>query len=205
MKRILRLRMNHAVKKIIILQSIFLIGCGSQSLIIDTYIPSPLVAKNNDINAVILYEDELNDFTFMPQELQQKEATLEIKFGDTQVKLFENIFSSFFTLERDLQDNQESLSNLQIDISLDKFEYLTPQMAANQKYSVWFKYNIKFSDSSMSLIDNWIITGYGEQETGVFQGDEAFSRAIQIALRDTGANLSIKTQNEIDNILKMIG
>ena len=197
--------MNHAVKKIIILQSIFLIGCGSQSLIIDTYIPPPLVAKNNDINAVISYEDELNDFTFMPQELQQKEATLEIKFGDTQVKLFENIFSSFFNLERDLQENQESLSNLQIDISLDKFEYLTPQMAANQKYSVWFKYNIKFSDSTMSLIDNWIITGYGEQETGVFQGDEAFSRAIQIALRDTGANLSIKTQNEIDNILKMIG
>ena len=197
--------MNHAVKKIIILQSIFLIGCGNQSLIIDTYIPSPLVAKNNDINAVISYEDELNDFTFMPQELQQKEATLEIKFGDTQVKLFENIFSSFFNLEQDLQENQESLSNLQIDISLDKFEYLTPQMAANQKYSVWFKYNIKFSDSTMSLIDNWIITGYGEQETGVFQGDEAFSRAIQIALRDTGANLSIKTQNEIDNILKMIG
>ena len=45
----------------------------------------------------------------------------------------------------------------------------------------------------------------GEQETGVFQGDEAFKRAIQIALRDTGANLSIKAQDELDNITDMIG
>ena len=90
-------------------------------------------------------------------------------------------------------------------LKLDKFEYLTPQVAANQKYSVWFKYNIFIKDSNDQLLDNWVVTGYGEQETGVFQGDEAFKRAIRIALRDTGANLSIKTQDEIENIINMIG
>ncbi len=55
------------------------------------------------------------------------------------------------------------------------------------------------------MLDNWIVTGYGEQQTGVFQADEAFKRAIRIALRDTGANLSIKTQDEIENIINMIG
>ena len=82
---------------------------------------------------------------------------------------------------------------------------MTPQVAANQKYSVWFKYNINIKDVNEQQIDDWIVTGYGEQETGIFQGDEAFKRAIRIALRDTGANLSIKTQDEIDNITNMIG
>ena len=50
-----------------------------------------------------------------------------------------------------------------------------------------------------------MITGYGELDAGTFQDDEAFSRAIQIALRDTGANLSIKTQDEIVNIVNSIG
>ena len=92
-----------------------------------------------------------------------------------------------------------------IDVKLNKFEYLTPQMAANQKYSVWFKYNINIKDVDDQSIDDWVVTGYGEQETGVFQGDEAFKRAIRIALRDTGANLSIKTQDEIENITNIIG
>ena len=78
-------------------------------------------------------------------------------------------------------------------------------MAANQKYSVWFKYSIQIQDENKRAIDDWIITGYGEQETGVFSGDEAFKRAIQIALRDTGANLSIKAQDELDKITDMIG
>ena len=101
--------------------------------------------------------------------------------------------------------NSQDMTIILIDIKLDKFEYLTPQVAANQKYSVWFKYNINIKDVNEQQIDDWIVTGYGEQETGIFQGDEAFKRAIRIALRDTGANLSIKTQDEIDNITNMIG
>ena len=101
-------------------------------------------------------------------------------------------------------EDSKSAKIIRIDISLDKFEYLTPQMAANQKYSVWFKYNIQILDDKDQSIDNWFITGYGEQETGTFQADEAFTRAIQIALRDTGANLSIKTQDEIKDIVNSI-
>ena len=197
--------MNNAVKKIIILQSFFLIGCGSQNLVIDTSIPKPLVKKYQSITANLTFDDEIQNFIFSPQELQKREASLEINFGNTQAKLFENIFSSFFSINK-LEKNPEEPSTLiLIDIKLDKFEYLTPQMAANQKYSVWFKYIIQIKDEDNRAIDDWIITGYGEQETGTFQGDEAFKRAIQIALRDTGANLSIKAQNELDKITDMIG
>ena len=196
--------MNSSVKKIILLQSLFLIGCGAQNLVIDTVIPAPLVAKNENITARLMFDEKLQNFTFTPEELQKKEATIQISFGDTQAKLFRNIFSSFFVLGDNNEDDMSGTNNLYINVKLDKFEYLTPQMAANQKYSVWFKYNIQILNMNDQPIDNWMITGYGEQEAGTFQDDEAFSRAIQIALRDTGANLSIKTQDEIVNIINSI-
>ena len=196
--------MNSHLKKIIILQSLFLIGCGAQNLVIDTFIPTPLVAKNENISASLIFDEKLQNFTFTPEELQKKEASVQISFGDTQVKLFENIFSSFFVLDNSNNNDTPRTNNLNINVKLDKFEYLTPQMAANQKYSVWFKYNIQILNVNDQPIDNWMITGYGEQEAGAFQDDEAFSRAIQIALRDTGANLSIKTQDEIVNIVNSI-
>ena len=192
--------MNNALRKLLLLQSLFLIGCGAQNLVIDTTIPSPLVAKSESITARLMLDEKLQNFIFIPEELQKKEASVQISFGNTQVNLFQNIFSSFFLL-----DDTTKTNNLNINVKLDKFEYLTPQMAANQKYSVWFKYNIQILNVNDQPIDNWMITGYGEQEAGAFQDDESFRRAIQIALRDAGANLSIKTQDEIVNIVNSIG
>ena len=197
--------MNSALRKILLLQSLFLIGCGAQNLVIDTTVPSPLVAKNENITARLMIDEKLQNFTFTPEELQKKEASIQISFGNTQVKLFQNVFSSFFSLDDSNKIETTKANNLNINVKLDKFEYLTPQMAANQKYSVWFKYNIQILNANDQPIDNWMITGYGEQEAGTFQDDESFRRAIQIALRDTGANLSIKTQDEIINIINSIG
>mgnify|MGYP001403358761 FL=1 len=195
--------MNNAVKKILILQSLLLIGCSSQNLVIDTFIPKPLVKMNESISVKLTFDDQIQNFIFSPEELQKKEASIEINFGNTQQKLFENVFLSFFKLNNE-SDNDPDKKIILIDVKLDKFEYLTPQTAANQKYSVWFKYIINIKDNNENSIDDWVVTGYGEQETGIFQGDEAFKRAIRIALRDTGANLSITTQEKIENITNTI-
>ena len=143
--------MNSAVKKLIILQSLLLVGCSSQNLVIDTFIPKPLVKMNENITAKLTLDEQIKNFIFSPEELQKREASIEINFGNTQEKLFENIFSSFFKL-----DNTETIPNpetkiILIDIKLDKFEYLTPQVAANQKYSVWFKYIINIKDIGRAL------------------------------------------------------
>ena len=195
--------MNNAVKKILILQSLLLIGCSSQNLVIDTFIPKPLVKMNESISVQLTFDDQIQNFIFSPEELQKKEASIEINFGNTQQKLFEKVFLSFFKLSNE-SDNDPDKKIILIDVKLDKFEYLTPQTAANQKYSVWFKYIINIKDNNENSIDDWVVTGYGEQETGIFQGDEAFKRAIRIALRDTGANLSITTQEKIENITNTI-
>ena len=62
--------MNNAVKKIIVLQSLFLIGCGSQNLVIDTFIPKPLVNKHENISAKLTFDEEIENFIFTPKQLQ---------------------------------------------------------------------------------------------------------------------------------------
>ena len=88
--------------------------------------------------------------------------------------------------------------------NLESFEFLTPQIASNDKYSVWIKYKINIFDQKKDLIQNWSITGYGEQLTGSFEGNDAILNAINIALRDVGANLTIKLENDIPDLLTLM-
>ena len=106
------------------------------------------------------------------------------------------------------RESFDSLTNNEVDIvmtvDLDKFEYLTPQLASNDKFSIWFKYKIKLYDTELALIQNWDITGYGEQATGSFDGDQSMANAINIALRDVGANLTIQLEKEKNELLDLV-
>ena len=51
---------------------------------------------------------------------------------------------------------------------LDAFEFLSPEESRNDKYAVWLKYKIDIYDNKKTLLSNWHITGYGEQNTGSF-------------------------------------
>ncbi len=89
-------------------------------------------------------------------------------------------------------------------VDLDKFEYLTPQLASNDKFSIWFKYKIRLYDSELDLFQNWDITGYGEQATGAFDNNQSMANAINIALRDVGANLTIQLEKEKNELLDLV-
>ena len=88
-----------------------------------------------------------------------------------------------------------------MSFNLESFEFLTPQIASNDKYSVWIKYKINIYNQKKDLIQDWSITGYGEQLTGSFDGNDAILNAINLALRDVGANLTIKLENNMQELL----
>ena len=50
----------------------------------------------------------------------------------------------------------------------------------------------------------WSITGYGEQETGSFDGNQAMANAINLALRDVGANLTIQIEKELNELMDLV-
>ncbi|GIS85851.1 MAG: hypothetical protein CM1200mP17_04190 [Woeseia sp.] len=119
---------------------ILISGCTSQSITISSLIPSPLVDKNQNISVITVYEDEIKNYLFESTPLETTDFTWEIDFQDAQKKIFNTIFNSFFSNIAE-RESFDSLMNNEADIvmavDLDKFEYLTPQLASNDKFSIW--------------------------------------------------------------------
>ena len=193
----------------LILSTIILIlsGCASQSIIISSSVPIPLVLSNNDLKVISYFSDNVNDYLFTSEVLEKTDNSWEINFQDTQKNIFTIILNSFFD-NNDISDSFENISDNSADLimgfNLESFEFLTPQIASNDKYSVWIKYKINIFDQKKDLIQNWSITGYGEQLTGSFEGNDAILNAINIALRDVGANLTIKLENDMPELLTLM-
>jgi len=195
------------IKLILLTLIVFVSGCTSQSITISTSVPPPLVISNSDLRVVSFFNDNVNNYQFKSEELEKTDSSWEINFQDTQRKIFTIILNSFFD-NNNISDNFENISDTSADLiigfNLESFELLTPQIASNDKYSIWIKYKINIYDQKKDLIQNWSITGYGEQLTGAFKGNDAILNAINLALRDVGANLTIKLENDMQDLLNLV-
>ena len=194
------------IKLIFLTLIVFVSGCTSQSITISTSVPPPLVISNGDLRVVSFFNDNVNNYQFKSEELEKADNSWEINFQDTQRKIFTIILNSFFD-NNNISDTFDNISDTSADLiigfNLESFEFLTPQIASNDKYSVWIKYKINLYDQKKDLIQSWSITGYGEQLTGAFKGNDAILNAINLALRDVGANLTIKLENDMQELLNL--
>jgi len=190
--------------------SIFIVvlcGCTSQSITISTSVPVPLVISNSDLRVISYFSDNVNNYLFTSEELEKTDNSWEINFEDTQKNIFTIILNSFFD-NNSITDSFDNISDNSADLimgfNLESFEFLTPQIASNNKYSIWIKYKINIYDQNKDLIQTWSITGYGEQLTESFEGNDAILNAINIALRDVGANLTIKLEKDMQELLNLM-
>jgi len=156
---------------------------------------------------VSFFNNNVNNYQFKSEVLEKTDNSWEINFQDTQKNIFTIILNSFFD-NYNISDNFDNISDTSADLiigfNLESFELLTPQIASNDKYSIWIKYKINIYDQKKDLIQNWSITGYGEQLTGAFKGNDAILNAISLALRDVGANLTIKLESDMQELLNLV-
>ena len=196
------MNINH---KLLLLLVVLCQSC-TQSIVINTTVPEPLVEKIENFNLAVIYEDNIQNYQY--ENINSKSsACCEIDFSDSQLNLFRKILQSFFPGLIELpNNNSEMLSNvhLYMEPQLDAFEFLSPEESRNDKYAVWLKYKIDIYDNKKTLLSNWNITGYGEQNTGSFGVSESLTKAIDLALRDTGVNLAIKIEDDFDELVKLI-
>lgn len=196
------MNINH---KLLLLLVVLCQSC-TQSIVINTTVPEPLVEKIENFNLAVIYEDNIQNYQY--ENINSKSsACCEIDFSDSQLNLFRKILQSFFPGLIELpNNNSEILSNvdLYMEPQLDAFEFLSPEESRNDKYAVWLKYKIDIYDNKKTLLSNWYITGYGEQNTGSFGVSESLTKAIDLALRDTGVNLAIKIEDDFDKLVKLI-
>ena len=191
--------------KLLLLLVVLCQSC-TQAIVINTTVPEPLVEKIENFNLGVIYEDNIQNYQYENIN-SESSACCEINFSDSQLNLFRKIFQSFFPVLIELpNNNSEMLSNvdLYMEPQLDAFEFLSPEESRNDKYAVWLKYKIDIFDNKRTLLSSWHITGYGEQDTGSFGGNESLTKAIDLALRDTGVNLAIQIEDDFDKLIKLI-
>jgi len=171
-----------------------------------TVIPEPLVAKIENFNLAVIYDETIKNYQFENINSESGEATIKIDFANSQVNLFNKILKSFFPELIELTSkNNEIYSNIDLymEAKLETFELLSPTESRNDKYAVWLKYKIDIYDHKSILLSSWNITGYGEHGTES-RAPESLTRAVDLALRDSGVNLVIKIEDDFKTLVKIM-
>jgi len=163
-----------------------LTGCAS-SVVVKPDIPNPLVQKL-PLNTSLVYSDSFKDYVYL--ETEKKRGSLKsIDFTEAQTTMFEQVFSSV----TNLVDADDASRNLTIEPEILDFQYSSPTETKLKQYEVWIKYRLKLRNVDGARIADWTVKGYGKTPTGLLTtASSAFNAATNVALRDVGAQLSIR-------------
>ena len=179
-------------------------GC-SQSIVVNTMIPDPLVSKIKNYNIAVLYGPDIQNFQFEDTDIEPSDITLSINFQDSQMITFSKILNGFFSNLTTLDSsNNEIITgiDLYLEIKLETIEYLSPMQSGSEKHAIWFNYKINIFDLTRTPISSWKITGYGEDTVGSLKSTQSLEKAIDTGLRDVGVNLSMKIEDDFKKLIE---
>lgn len=173
-------------------------GC-SNSLIAKGSFPTPLVSAMK-ASASAYYSPELRSHHY--QEKKKDRRQWDIATGEIQVEFFDTLLPSLFkhwqdndldpAIENPLLLQKFGDKHLIIRPSLADFQYSLPRETRSKVFEVWLKYNMQVYKADGELLADWLLTSYGKTPSAFLTSDEeAMNAAIQVALRDLGANLSL--------------
>ena len=195
--------MNHNAK-LLILFVLCCQGC-SQSIVVNTIIPDPLVSKIENYNIAVVYGPDIKSFHFEDTDIEPSDITLSIDFQDSQMLTFSKILNGFFFNLTTLDSSNEEIItgiDLYLEIKLETIEYLSPIQSGSEKHAIWFNYKINIFDHKRTPITAWNITGYGEDTIGSLRSTQSLEKAIDSGLRDVGVNLSIKIEDDFKKLIE---
>lgn len=176
---------------------ICLAACAT-SFTVNGDIPTPLVNKL-PLTAKLVYSREFKQYVYTSTD--KKRALQSVDLGSSQVDLFNTIFTSLV----DLSTGQLGSFDIVIKPEILDFQYSVPRETKLNVFEIWLKYRVKIVDERGDDLADWVIKGYGKTPTTTFASTaKALNAAINIALRDVGAQLAIgfSSQPSIEQLLQ---
>ncbi|WP_444929663.1 hypothetical protein ACJJIF_17995 [Microbulbifer sp. SSSA002] len=174
--------------KLLILAS--LLAACSHTVQVDGNYPAP-IGDQLPLTVGFYLSEDFKTFTYTEDSEDREEWN--ISTGPAQKNLFETVLGSMFTDAISLpsypQDVPEHIE-LVIVPEVRELQFTMPRETRVNIFEVWIKYNMTAFDPSGGQVASWVITAYGKTPSAFLQSQEqALTQAINIALRDAGANL----------------
>jgi hypothetical protein len=163
-------------------------------------VPEPLV-KRLPINAKMSYTDAFKEYKYT--EAEKGRSLKSLDFSSAQINMFDTVFGRLLNLVQ----GEEQSPDLIIEPEILDFQYTAPRETNLKLYEVWLKYRLKLIGQDDKELADWTIKGYGKTPTASFtSASTAFKSATNVALRDVGAQLSIRLpkQSSIKGLLDPI-
>lgn len=180
--------LRHTRLGLALLCSVLLSACAN-TVTVKSDIPSPLVERL-PISAKMSYTDKFKEYTY--QEAEKGRSLKSLDFSTAQVDMFDKIFGRLLNLV-----SSEEPVDLTIEPEILDFQYTAPRETKLKLYEVWLKYRLKLTGRDEKKLADWTIKGYGKTPTGTLtSASSAFNAATNVALRDVGAQLSIRLPNQ---------
>jgi len=174
-----------------------LAGC-SQSVVVETDFPQPMV-PSLPLKIGLRYDDALLGYEY--REKVPNDVEWSFKLGDANLDLFNTIFASLFAETIRIDDIESAATQYpQLDAiiapQVEALEFSLPRQSQTDQYSVWIRYNINVYQPTGDLITTWPVSAYGQSDSRTFGGNAAMERATIRAMRDAAATITLGFANQ---------
>lgn len=165
-----------------------LIGCSTNVTVNGDY-PAALVARQ-PLSVGLVLDDSFSSYRFTSEKDNRQPVSMAL--GESQVQLFNRVFTDMFQSSATLPARPSGQSNLDLVIvpEITEVQLATPMETQLNVYEVWLKYNLKVYDGNGQPVADWMMSAYGKTQSRFLKSDEeALNQATVMALRDAGARL----------------
>lgn len=164
----------------------------SMNVQVDSTVPSALV-QTMPLTVAVYYSDAMRNHTY--SEDSEERPNWEIKSGDSQVAMFDQVLSSTFSTVSSIESLPNTQSPATYDVvvvpSIQEMQFATPQETFFDFYEAWIRYDIDMLNGDGSSLGKWEVTAYGKAPQKRFtRRTDGINDAIGLALRDAGAKLA---------------
>jgi hypothetical protein len=176
--------------------ALLLSGCASrvERVAVDTGFPSPVV-EPLPLRMGLHLPDELRNFRH--EETIPSHSNWTFELGAANVSLFEPLVGAMFTDvvltdSRTPGTGQAGTLHGVLEPHLERFEFDMPRGRDTRFAEVWLQYRVHLYSPDGQLLADWPVTGYGKSRASGTMPRGALKDAAVRAMRDAGANLSIR-------------
>jgi hypothetical protein len=170
-------------------------GCVSSVTLKTPTIPEPLLEQ---IPISVGLRMPANFEQFVHEEKLYGREEWSINLGRSNAALFEQLLAYMFAEVTVLgpDDDPQSLPlDALIEVSMDAFEFSTPEQSNTEAFAVWIRYRLKVYDADGNMTSNWPVSAYGKSQTTAMGGSDALQRAAILAMRDAASLMIMKFDN----------